>query len=52
MADWQQQQELEDERMRRELDALIELKRRGNDELADFFAAELGITKEFQQEVA
>lgn len=51
MDGWQQQ-ELESERMRRELDALVELKTRGMDELADFFAAELGITKEFQREVA
>jgi hypothetical protein len=51
MDDYRQQQELEAERIRRELDALMELKKCGKDELADFFAAELGITKEFQQEV-
>lgn len=45
-----QQQELEEERLRLELNALRELENRGMHELASFFAAELGITKEFQQE--
>lgn len=50
--DARQQQEAEESRMRAELDALKELDRAGMHELAAFFAADLGITKEFQREVS
>lgn len=49
--DERQQQELHEERMQKELEALCELERKGMHELAEFFAADLGITKEFQREI-
>jgi hypothetical protein len=52
MSDERQQQEAEESRMRAELDALRQLKERGMVELAEFFAADLGITAEYQKEIA
>lgn len=43
--DWQKQDE--EERMQRELEALIEIDRAGLHEHAQFLAAELGLSKEF-----
>lgn len=50
-ADWQQQVELEAERLQRELDALKQIDHAGMHDLAAFLAADLGITKEFQREI-
>jgi hypothetical protein len=52
MSDERQQQEAEESRMRAELDALRQLKERGMVELAEFFAADLGITAEYKKEIA
>lgn len=51
-ADYRQQEELHQERMREELAHLVQLEKAGMHEVAEFFAADLGITKEFQQEIA
>jgi hypothetical protein len=52
VSDERQQQEAEESRMRAELDALRQLKEHGMVELAEFFAADLGITAEYQKEIA
>ena len=49
--DNRQQQEMEHDRMRQELAALVKLERAGMHEVAEFFAADLGLTKEFQREI-
>jgi uncharacterized metal-binding protein len=47
----QWQREIEQERLQRELEALQEIDRAGFHETAQFLATELGIAKEFNQEV-
>lgn len=49
--DARQQQEFERERMQSELAALKQLDEAGMHELAEFFAADLGLTKQYKQEV-
>lgn len=49
MADWRQQQELEEERMAHNLEALKRIEEHGLPEVARDLAAELGISKQYQQ---
>lgn len=51
MSDERQQQELEEERMASELDALRRIEAAGLHDVAMFLAADLGLTKEFQREI-
>lgn len=49
-ADFRQQQELEEERLRLDLDALTEIDRAGMHQVAEFLALELGLSEQFNQE--
>lgn len=50
-ADFWQQQQLEEERLREELDCLVVVHKHGLEGTAQRLAVHLGITKQFQQEI-
>lgn len=47
----EQQKQFHEERQREELENLVKLEKAGMHEVAEFFAADLGLTKEFQREI-